>query len=90
MSTAHSERKTGQGITDFGLLDGREPQVKRLEKGEQSPSELGGLESLFEPARVQQRTLEDFEDDVVVPLGVISTRENLPVKGCHEKRLSVD
>lgn len=48
-----------------------------MKEGEQSPQELGYFDDLFEPLGIEQRTLNDFQQDVVVPFGVIPALDNL-------------
>lgn len=56
----------------LGLLDIRKTMVVGVEEREQASTELGRLQSFLETTRVEQRTLDDLEQDIVVPLVVIS------------------
>jgi hypothetical protein len=52
--------------------------IHRMEEAQQPTSKLARSEGFLEPARVQQRALNDLEEDIERPFGVVTSDEDLP------------
>ena len=61
-----------------------------MEKAKEAPDKLGRFDRLVQSLRIEQRALDQIHDDLIVPLGVLSAKEDTRIVDHGLKLLVVD